>query len=218
VSAAHPLRGRAGSDKQQAPTLAATELVERHYAVAGQIGTPEQTHAAYQASIATLRPRAKEVVFALYDEYRTADAGSLQRYSAVKTLGDLVAPEAYEALLDIAQSPLPPAQGAADHVNDPLVHERIVRLEAVSGLAHLADAAFEPAARALYELAVQPGPQRSLRLAAISGFIGGGPEAPERAKLLRAHLPAELQSAAVPAPSQAEATAAYLAMPVALSE
>jgi len=216
--ARHALPSPADPGKQVAPPLTPTELLAQHYTVAGQIGTPEQTSAAYEASIAALRPHAKEVVFALYDEFKTAESGSLQRYSAVKTLGDLVAPEAYEALLDIARSPLPRAPGAVDHAGDPLVDERIVRLEAASGLARLADADFEPAAHALYQLAVEPTSQRSLRLSAISGFIGSGPDAPKRAEQLRAHLPEALQSAAVPAPSQAEATAAYLAMPVALPE
>jgi hypothetical protein len=154
--------------------------------------------AKHEASLARLRPHAREAVTLLYDAVHRAADDPHEQWTLVKVLADLKSPLAFEALDDIARSPLPAhaADDDSEHSHDSADHlmHAGVRTQAVDGLAQLAAGGSYEAMQSLYELAVSPEFDQvpSLKMTAILGYVGRGREARVRAERLKDQIPASL--------------------------
>lgn len=162
----------------------------------------EEASARYRRSLERLRRYPSEAALLLYDAYGKLGYGDgLAQHQVVSTLADLVSEHALAPLETIAQEPIPSTSEENDHHQPKLTHERIVRLAAVRGLAKLARVGSAGAEQALLGIARDPAyePHASIRASAIRGFVGRGPEAVARAKLLEGDVPAGLRWALEPA-------------------
>lgn len=109
--------------------------------------------ASYQASLQALRARGGEAIAALVATYDQADQTLYnERAALVETLAELRLPEAREALVAIANEPLPERVPAPDETMQPIQAESVIRTTAIRGLGHLA-VRDDAAARALAALA-----------------------------------------------------------------
>ncbi len=109
--------------------------------------------ASYQASLAALRARGGEAIAALVATYNQADETLYnERAALVETLAALWLPEARDALLAIANEPLPERVPAPDDTMQPIGPEIVIRTTAIRGLGNLAERD-DAAARALAALA-----------------------------------------------------------------
>ena len=109
--------------------------------------------ASYQASLAALRARGGEAIAALVATYDQADKNLYnERAALVETLAALWLPQAREALLAIANEPLPERVPAPDETMQPIGPEIVIRTTAIRGLGNLAERD-DVAARALAALA-----------------------------------------------------------------
>jgi hypothetical protein len=185
------------AESSRFPRTPAGAALEEHCKTAEELGNIDEMTAKHEASLARLRPHAREAVTMLYDAVHGAAADPQEQWTLVKVLGDLRSPLALEALDDIARSPLPAhAADESEHSHDSPEHlmHTGVRTQAVDGLAKLAaDGSYE-ALQSLYELAVSPAfdQEQSLKMTAILGYVGRGNEARERAERLNGRIPASL--------------------------
>ncbi len=97
------------------------------------------SEANYQASLAALRAGGPAAIAAIVQTYRQADKTLYsERAALVETLTELRLPEAREALLAIANEPLPARAPAPDDTIRAIEPESVIRMTAIRGLGHLA--------------------------------------------------------------------------------
>lgn len=107
----------------------------------------------YQASLAALRAAGPAAIAAIVQTYTQADKSLYsERAALVETLTELRLPEAQDALLAIANEPLPARVPAPDDTIQAIEPESVIRMTAIRGLGHLA-VRDDTAARALAALA-----------------------------------------------------------------
>jgi hypothetical protein len=149
----------------------------------------EQKHA---ASLRQLRANAKEASALLAQNYRTSFQDHYtSRWIAASTLTKLETDHAYEPLREITLSQLPPPPSEPAHDEPTQIHELTYRMVAADGLAKLARQGNRKAEADL--LAIATGElgevARVVRVRAIKGYLGAGPDTERRAALLREQLP-----------------------------
>lgn len=177
------------------PNTPAGRLLEAEWKKGDQLGDRRDVEAAYRASIENLRAQAFSVVPLLADAvFRLTD--QLDQLHAVGILADLRSPLAARALREIALKPMPSNLDLPEGYSEQqLTQERMLRTRAVDGLGYLAADGDGWARQELFQLAIDPTYEqhRSLRIAAILGFVGKGPEALVRADSLRNQIPPDLE-------------------------
>jgi hypothetical protein len=186
----------APSARDPSPAFAEAEarrILADHFEVAKRTGDALEMEEAYAMSMTILRAYAKEVVPLLHEAIRKEEQME-EKHLLVETLGELQSPHAFEPLAEVAELPLPPDPEPHDHHGSRLSEERILRSIAVEGIRHLAENGDNRARQRLFDLAVDPAYDHpgSIRVDAILGFIGRGPEAAARAEAIRGHVPPEL--------------------------
>ncbi len=157
------------------------------FQVAEVIGDREERDRAYAESLERLRAHSREAIPILYDAVHDLQDAPMEQFTAVKTLADLESAEAFEALDDIAREPLAPVDEPDHHHKPLLTRDRVLRSQAIKGLARLARSGLESARQSLYEIATDPAndQHRSLRFHAVNGFVGTGPGSEARAAAMK---------------------------------
>jgi hypothetical protein len=188
-----PATASAVTDPRPFAETEARRILTDHFEVAKQSGDAREMEEAYAMSMTILRAYAKEVVPLLHDALRN-ERNMEEKHLLVETLGELESSHAFGPLVEVARLPLPPNPDPHDHHDSRLSEERILRSIAVEGLARLANNGDARARQLLFDMAVDPAYQHrgSIRVDAILGFVGTGPEAPARAEAIRNQVPADL--------------------------
>jgi hypothetical protein len=156
--------------------------------------TIEEADQLYDKSLIELRKHPDEVIKLLSEAYKNIEENRyFDRWSLVKTLGDLQITEAYSVLSTIAKSTIPGEKLKDLHHFSTQEEEQIIRLRAVEGLAALAKQGHKWAEEDLLTLALNTDSLfLAIRKRAIKGYLSAGKDIDTRIEFLKSKLPKEV--------------------------